>query len=63
MTQQAKVTRSVGTLSNVQSPRPIDHQMTAVVNQNAEALLEVQALLAAVLSKIQREEEESHDRL
>lgn len=39
----------VTTMTNVQSNRPFDHQVAAALNQNAQALIEVQAQLAALL--------------
>ncbi len=40
---------SVTTLSNVQSIRTLDHQIVAALNQNAQALIEVQKLLIVLI--------------
>lgn len=44
--------KPVSTLSNTQSPRPIDHTMTSAINMNAEAVMQLQRLVVALSGEV-----------
>jgi hypothetical protein len=49
-----ETTQPVAMMNNVQSPRPLDHQIVQVINQNAHALGQAQRLISLLSEDVRR---------